>query len=220
MSLVELMIALAIFLFIMGVVTTAAIMGFRTIATATALSDISVQQQNALLWTTRLLRYADNPSEGATPVSWVVPRSVSTSPGASAVTFYTYSGTGPTDGVPYRVRLSLDADANVISRIVTPQAVPGYDSWCWEPGDAPACARVTADVSTRVLVSAREGHTPGLTLTFQDDAGTPIAVPGTGATDAAWTAWAPTVDAVTIRIFDQQTPTRVVEQTVRLENPR
>jgi Tfp pilus assembly protein PilV len=220
MSLVELMIALAIFLFIMGVVTTAAIMGFRTIATATALSDISVQQQNALLWTTRLLRYADNPSEGATPTSWVVPRSVSAAQGASGMTFYTYSGTGPTDGVPYRVTLTRDANANIVSRIVTPQEVDGYDAWCWEPTDAVSCSGVVAEVSTRVLVNARDGHTPGLTLTFRDDAGTTLSVPGAGATDADWSAWAPSVDTVIIRVFDQQTPTRVVEQTVRLENPR
>ncbi len=220
MSLVEVMVALGIFLLIMGVVTTAAIMGFRTIATATQVSDISVQQQNALLWTTRLLRYADNPVEGSTPTPWVVPRSVAATPGSSAMTFYTYSGTGPQDGVPYRVTLGSDATGNVTTRIATPQQVSGYSGWCWEPTDAAQCSGVIAQISTRILVSARQGHTPRLSLSFQDANGEALAVPAASANDATWSAWAPTVDTVTLRIYDEQNPTRDVQQTVRLENPR
>jgi len=219
-SLVELLVAMGIFLVVMAVVTTVAISGLRTVTTATAVSDIQVAQQNALLWTTRLLRYADNPVEGLNPTPWVDYDSASNAEGASAVTFYTYSGTGPLDGVPYRVVLELDAAGDLVTEVSTPQKpTESYEGWCWTP-DTGDCSTITEDTARRVLVAASDGHTPGLTLTYRDEGGTVLEVPGAGGSVDAWNDWASQVDTVDIRIFDTETPASEVSQLVKLENPR
>ena len=219
-SLVELLVAMGVFLVVMAVVTTVAISGFRTVTTATQLSDIQVAQQNALLWTTRLLRYADNPLEGVSPTPWVAYDSASNAEGTSGMTFYTYSGTGPLDGVPYRVLLEVDADGDLVTEVWTPQKpTESYEGWCWTP-DTGDCSTISEDTARRVLVAASDGHTPGLTLTFRDEDGAVLEVPGAGGSVDAWADWASQVDTVDIRIFDTETPASEVSQLVKLENPR
>lgn len=220
LTLVEMITSMAIFLIIMGVVSTGIITGFRTIRDVTQFSDVQVQQQNALLWITRLLRYGDNPVEGLTPTPWAVAYTGTTdAAGNNALTFFTYSGTGPVaaDRMPYKAQLRVDASGNLVSTVWTPRWVSNY-GYCWAKTDNAACSAISEDIRTRVLVRKTEGHTPSFTLTYRTAAGQVTVPPATGDT-ATWRAWASAVDTVTVRIADT-TPTNVVEQTVRLVNPR
>ena len=216
-TLVELLVAIAIFAMLTGVISTAVVNGYRTIRDVGELSDVQVQQQNALLWITRLLRYADNPLEGYAPTTWVPLGSASTDAGGnSQIVFYTYSATGPVEGVPYKADLRITPDGDLISTVSTPTLVG--DEYCWLRTDRAACSGITEDVATRVLVRATTTHAPSFTLTYLDGSGT-IVVPPVAADQASWDDWATAVDQVRMSISDDGFAQNV-EQTVRLVNPR
>lgn len=216
-TLVELLTAMSIFLIIMGIVSTAVVNGYRTIQDVGRLSDVQAQQQNALLWTTRLLRYADNPVEGTTPSPWTPLGGATVTNGHSALTFYTYSGTGPVDRVPYKAELLVDGNGDLVSRVTTPTYVTGY-GYCWLRADNQSCTGITEDVNIRILVNATDEHAPSLTLTYQGSGG--VASPAPVNTDlATWRTWASGVSTVTLRIGDDG-QADYVEQTVGLVNPR
>ena len=69
-TMVELLVAVGIFAVLMAIVTTGTIRGFQAIREIRSLASVQAEQQNALLWITRLLRYADNPAESLTPKPW------------------------------------------------------------------------------------------------------------------------------------------------------
>ena len=67
LSLVELMVAMAVFSVLMVMVSALSIQGYSAVRNATSLTEVQAEQQNAMLWMSRLLRYTDNPYEAGTP---------------------------------------------------------------------------------------------------------------------------------------------------------
>lgn len=217
-TMVELLVAIGIFAVLMAIVTTGTIRGFQAIREIRSLASVQAEQQNALLWITRLLRYADNPAESLTPKPWTPLGGAGVDGnGNSWLTFTTYSGTGPIDRVPYWADLRVLGNGDLVSTVATPTLVPGY-GYCWRRSDASACASIVEDVRTRVLVRADAEHAPAFALTFVDASGAVVPAP-VGATDAAWRTWASSVDVVRVRLADTAA-SQTLEQTVRLVNPR
>ena len=217
-TLVELMVAIGVFAVLMAIVTTGTIRGFQAIAQIRDVSMVQAEQQNSLIWITRLLRYADNPTESTTPLPWTALNGAGTdAQGNSWLTFTTYSGTGPVDRVPYKADLRVLGNGDLVSVIATPTLVSGY-GYCWKRTDNAACSAITEDVRTRVLIRATQGHTPAFVLTYRDAAGA-VTPPPVGATDAAWKTWASAVAEVNVRIADDSA-SQIVDQDVRLVNPR
>lgn len=218
-TLVELLVAIGVFGVSMAIVSVATVAALQSVRQATASSEIQVQQQNAIIWISRLLRYADNPIEGAAAVPWVQLNGASTDAnGNSVLTFTTYSGTGPLDRVAYQATLSVAANGDLVSTVVTPQTVAGYSSQCWRRSDAAECATITEDVRVRTLVRATTKNTPRFTLAYVDSAGA-ATTPPAGATAQQWATWASKVGQVTVTISDTGSSSSV-SQTVILANPR
>lgn len=224
LTLVELLVAMGVFSVIMAVVTAGVVSALRTVRAADVASERQAEQQNAIVWISRLLRYADNPSEGYQSVPWVLAGKATTgAQGNADLTFTTYSGTGPKDRVAYLARLRVDADGNLVSEVTLPQTVSGYAYQCWMPTDAPNCAGITADTSTRVLVRATKESRPTLRIDYLDSAGAALPPPTaaqypTNFTDV-WRAWASKVARVVVTIGDSG-GARGVSQLVNLANPR
>ena len=217
-TLVELMVAIGVFMVLMAIVTTGAIRGFQAIAQIRDVSMVQAEQQNSLIWITRLLRSADNPTESVTPLPWTALNGAGTdAQGNSWLTFTTYSGTGPIDRVPYLADLRVLGNGDLVSVVATPTLVSGY-GYCWRRTDNAACSAITEDVRTRVLIRATQGHTPAFVLTYRDEDGA-LTPPPVGATDATWRAWASAVAEVNVRIADDAA-SQIVDQDVRLVNPR
>lgn len=218
-SLVELLVAIGIFGVSMAIVSVATVSALQSVRRATASSDIQVQQQNAIIWISRLLRYADNPIEGAAAVPWVQLNGIGTdASGNSSLTFTTYSGTGPLDRVAYQATLAVAANGDLVSTVATPQTVAGYGSQCWRRSDAAACASITEDVRVRTLIRATTQNKPRFTLAYVDSAGA-ATTPPTGATAQQWAIWASKVGQVKVTISDSGS-SNAVSQTVILANPR
>lgn len=217
-SLVELLTAIGIFSILMALVSTAVIRTYQTVSDAGLVSNVQAEEQNSMLWISRLLRYADNPAEGTTPTPWTpLSGAGSSGTGKDYLTFYTYSGTGPVDRVPYKAQLSIAGNGDLVNTVTTPTYVANY-GYCYLRADANACSGITQDVRTRVLVRASKGHTPALTLTYYTSSGVSTPPPA-GATDAAWRAWASAVASVKVSIADT-VRSQKVEQTVKLVNTR
>lgn len=125
-SLIELIVALGIFSLLMAIVGTLSVSAFRAIREASSRSELQVQSQNAMEWSSRLLRYADVPEGGTTAIE---------NASATDITVYTYSGTGDVADAPYKARLFTetqpDGSIALISEVTTPVQADG--AWTW-PG--------------------------------------------------------------------------------------
>lgn len=215
-TLIEMLVAIGVFTVLMGMVTTVVVQGMRVVRDLTTATEIQSQQQNALIWMTRLLRYADNPVEGSSP--WVLFGGMTADVAGNAdLTFTTFSGTGPVDRVPYWVRIRVNEEGDLVSTITTPQTVNGYAGICWFPSDASPCAGITPASTTRVLVRASTGHRPTLRIDYFNKSG--VATDWRTVTAADWPAWAAGVSKVNLAIGDTGSASRV-EQTINLANPR
>jgi prepilin-type N-terminal cleavage/methylation domain-containing protein len=165
-TLIELVTAMAVFSVLMVMVGAITLSGFSSIREITSRSEIQQESQNAAEWATRLLRYTDLP-EGQTAAI--------TAASPSAIRFFTYSGTGPKNDVPYEAHLfvvaNADGTSSLVSDVWTPTAVTG--GWTWN--ETPArreLLRVPAGVGTPLSVrvfacntltgcDTREEVTPG-----------------------------------------------------------
>ena len=152
-TLTELLVSIGIFGILMAIVTTLFMRGLTTINTAKLGSSAQVQQENAIEWISRLVRYMDNPGSGSNPPAAM------TEATRTAMTFTTFSGTGPVDRVPYKARLATTAQG-VTSEVWTPALANGTvvltNSLPTYPG-SPA---------TRVLVRKEGTHTPSMTFRY------------------------------------------------------
>jgi prepilin-type N-terminal cleavage/methylation domain-containing protein len=155
-TLVELMMSMAVLSILLAVMSAVLVTGFRTVRTMTGMSEVQTQQQNAAEWLSRLIRFADNPAEAATPIPAVVAASVD-AVGQPTMRFYSFSGVGPHDQVPYLVVLAQTAQG-ITTTICETDLASGTSP--------PPCATSPAVPATRILVPARNGRTPGLTLDY------------------------------------------------------
>lgn len=128
-TLIELLTAIGVFSVLMVVVGATTLSGFSAIREANSRSAIQQESQNAMEWTSRLLRYAKSPDG----LLNAMPEAT-----ASAVTVYTYSGTGRKEDVPYKVRVypkpATDGSGTwLVSQITTPQKINGAWDWTTSP---------------------------------------------------------------------------------------
>lgn len=205
-TLIELMVAIGVFAILMAIVSTLFVRGIRTMQVAQRGSTVQTQQQNAMEWLTRLVRYADNPVEGASPPPAI------TEATATSMTFTTYSGTGPVDRVPYLVHIARTS-AGVISQTSTPVNASGAavltNGLPTYPG-TPA---------TRTLVQTTPQQTPAISFRYwslANQVSTELIPPAGASLTAAQMRAISTVD---ITITDSGSAESLV-QTVFLENPR
>jgi prepilin-type N-terminal cleavage/methylation domain-containing protein len=123
-TLIELMVAIGVFSVLMVIVGAATLSGFSAIREATSRSSIQQESQNAMEWTSKLLRYASVPDGQTTSLPTAT---------ATSVMVYTYSGTGSKEDVPYRARIrakaSADGGTTVISEVWTPTKT--LSGWTW-----------------------------------------------------------------------------------------
>jgi len=205
-TLIELLVAMGVFSILIAMVSSATLTGFAAIRAASSRSTIQQQSQNAMEWSSRLLRYAVVP-EGVTTA---LPEATS-----SAVTAYTYSGTGSKVDVPYKVRLSVvdqpDGTKDVVSDVWTPTRVSGG----WTYAETPR---------RRILLTA-PADVVGSPLALQYFACNPTA--GCAATRRAVTpnASGPLTlgaaefpESIVLSIGDPSLPSSLVTQSVKLVN--
>ena len=144
-TLTELLMAMAIFGILMAIVGGAMLSGFSTIRTVIAQTSGQADIQNAAEWTTRLLRYAETPTGRTTAIDQL---------GPTSITFYTYSGTGDRNDVPYKARISTITNANGSTSLVTDIWTPTMvaSAWTWPE---PATRRVLLTVAAGVAAPLR-----------------------------------------------------------------
>ncbi len=127
LSVIELVVATAVFSGLMAVVGGAMLSGFSGVRDSLARSEQQAGAQLAAEWVGKLLRYVAVP-EGQT--------SAIVEAGPTSITVFTYSGTGPKHDVPYRARLFVTTGADgartLSSEVVTPRQISG--GWTWTAG--------------------------------------------------------------------------------------
>ena len=161
MSVVEVLIALSVFVILMGVVSVVLISGIRSMRQASTANVLQGQQQSAVEWMSRLIRYADNPISTRPPT----PAILQATP--TSMVFFTYSGTGTVDRQPYKVLLCT--------------STRGVESFIWPPSllngvpvdtvaanlTVPACSDAGAvGAERRVLVPVAADHTPSVAFRY------------------------------------------------------
>jgi prepilin-type N-terminal cleavage/methylation domain-containing protein len=210
MTLVELLVAMGVFSVLMVMVSALSIQGFDAVRNATALSEVQAEQQNAMLWMSRLLRYADNPHEAGTPPPAITSATVGVDGISRDLTFVYPTSDVPTGEPTMRMARFSVANGDVVSQVWEPSlgtGVPTFDQ--------------SQTPTTRTLVRSRIGHTPSLSFTYWavDGVNQTQVLPPPVTDVLAFTAWAEGVDKVTITLTDTdgQQP---LAQTVMLVNPR
>ena len=204
-TLVEMLMAMAVFAGLMAIVGAATLSGFSGIRDVTRLSEVQQESQSAAEWASRLLRYAEVPEGQTVAITEASPTSI---------TWFTYSGTGAKTDVPYKARLyvvtALDGSQTLWSEVRTPTRVAG--GWTW----------LTDPVSRRLLSLPAAAGVP-LTVSVSvcnpdtDCAATRrIATPTTSGPIALSAVEVPA--SVTLSIGDHDRPENVVTQQVRLVN--
>lgn len=202
-TLIELIVSVGILSVLMAIISTFAIGGIRNIRTLTTLSNVQTQQQEAGEWLSRLLRFTDNPVESL-PVTPAVTYAGSAA-GAPVLTFHTYSGTGTTDRVPYKVTITRSAK--------------GIQTTVWTPDTSSGTPVYSGSGHERVLVPVENGNTPTLRLRYWGGtAAAPVEVvpPANG---TLTTAQMNALRAIQFTISGSGS-NMIVDRTVVLENPR
>jgi len=147
-TLIELIVAIGVFGTLMAVVGGATLAAMTAIRDTTSSSQVQQESQNAMEWTSQLLRYADLP----TGQSNAVPTA-----GASTLTLYTYASAGPKSDVPYRITLgvnaNLDGTRTVYADAFTPTKVAA--GWTW-----------ATSANRRRLLTVSNGAGSPLTLSY------------------------------------------------------
>ena len=204
-TLTELLMAMAIFGILMAIVGGAMLSGFSTIRTVMAETSDQADVQNSAEWTTRLLRYMAIPTGRTTAIDQL---------GPTSITFYTYSGTGDRNDVPYKARISTITNANgstsLVSDLWTPTMVAA--AWTWPE---PATRRTLLTVAPGVAAPLRLTLATCDSLTDCTSVKREIvpAVLGPVSLDVGEVPL-----AVTITIGNPAEPGTVVTQRVRLVN--
>lgn len=128
-TLIELVTAMGVFSVLMIMVGAITLSGFSSIREITSRSEIQQESQNAAEWATRLIRYAALPEGQSAAITAASP---------SAIRFFTYSGTGPKNDVPYEAHLfvvsNADGSSSLVSDVWTPSAITG--GWTWNESPA------------------------------------------------------------------------------------
>ena len=202
-TLIELIVAIGIFSVLVVVSGAALITGVRAVRTQTDREVLQVEEQNAALWLSRLIRNIDNPYDAIPTAPAITFAGFAT--GRPKMTFTTFAGVGATDRVPYQV--TIEQTATSVDTIVTApdmsSGLPVYNA---------------ATGQRRSLVRSSTGVTPKLTLKYFTSLGPPrveLVPPATGSLTAAQMA---TIKAVEFTITGTR-QAQAVQQTVVIGNP-
>ena len=205
-TLIELMVAIGVFAVLMAIVTTMLVRGLRSMQVAQQGSTTQTQQQNAMEWLTRLVRYADNPAEGSLPPPAI------TEATANSMTFTTYSGTGQVDRLPYLVHIARTT-AGIVSQIRTPVNASG------SPVLTNGLPSYPNGPAERILVRSTTRNAPAISFRYwhlANQASTEL-IPAAGSSLTA--SQMKSISTVDILIADSASAESLA-QTVFLENPR
>lgn len=198
-TVVELVTALAVFGVLMTLVAAAMLSGMQSVRAMTTRSQVQVEQQTAIEWVQRTLRYTDNPYT-ALPLPAAITEATPTS-----VTVHTFAGLGTTDRVAYKARFSVQADG-LVSEVWTPAYTNGVPAY-------------TAPAMRRVLVRPADSGLPTLRFTYYARSGAALVpITGAGTGGALTTAQAATVAAIRVEINGGDGAIPVI-QTIELVNP-
>ena len=154
-TLIEVLVAIGVFSVLMTAVMTLTIQGLRTITLAGAESQVQASQQVTLEQLTRQLRYVDSPT----------PRSLSEGllcATSTSIAFFTISGGGTFDRVPYLVSLRqtespTDSAASTIAMTVWTPVSP--DSPSQDPASDEVIAGVDPDDCLPQLAETNSTYT-------------------------------------------------------------
>jgi prepilin-type N-terminal cleavage/methylation domain-containing protein len=221
-TLVELLTAIAVFSVLMVIVGRGTLTGFSAIRDIGDKSNAQADAQNAAEWLTRQLRYVETPEGQASAITEASP---------NAISFYTYSGSGPKHDVPYLVKVfvtTTKGDEGVAPcLVVTPPATGA--KWKNLCSSVSTPTRVTGGWSWPAPVTRQLLRVPaanGAPVKFSVWASQPAASPKPTPTSVTPTTLGPLplvadVDVpeyVVFQIGDQTLPRSLVSQQVRLEN--
>ena len=217
-TLIEVMVAIGLFGLLMAMVSVLMINGIRSLRVASTANIVQAQQQNAMLAMTRQLKYIDNPTQGTNPPAAILQAT------PTAMAFYTLSGTGNVDRLPYKVMMCT--------------TTRGVETFTWAPAltnggavlnaspnmTVPTCDDAGASGSSRrVLLPNDQDTAPTLGFTYwrartaADGAGTgDIQLIPSGALTTAQIAL---LTKVKVRVSDPALGSPL-EQTVVLVNDR
>ena len=204
-TLIELLTAMSVFGVLMIVVAAAMLSGFTSIHDVMARTAVQGDTQNAAEWTSRLLRYMAVPTGQTSAV-------VEASP--TSITFFTYSGTGSKNDVPYKARISMvtnaDATKSLVTDIWTPVLVSAV--WTWpEPATHRVLMTVKATDNTPLALKVSACNALTDCYTTIKDVTPALLGPLVLATGEV-------PQSVTISIGDPAITGNVVTQQVRLVN--
>jgi len=168
-TLIELIVAMGIFSLLMILTSIFMISGVRSIRDTTGRNSVQAEQQNASEWISRMIRYADNPYSN----SPIVPSFdyAGTVAGQPVVTFYTFSGAGKVDRVPYKVTLTKTAKG-VVTSTWAPDMTSGRPVYTAAVSNGCRTSPADSTCSTRLLVPASTTNAPTLSVKYYK-AGTP-----------------------------------------------
>jgi len=226
-SMVELIVAMAVFTVLMVVMGAMTVTAYRTISSVTDRTDVQARASLAMEEATRMLRYTSQPNPTLNAIEAAT---------SSAITFYTFAGEGTVGDVPYKVTLATAAQtaADVtagVKRLVATTcrpsvygAVAGFDGYYWntytsgnDPNGVPYCTNRTlfttpaSAVSPMTFAVTKCDRTAGVSCY-----GTRAAVTPLNGVLGLTGNWVP--DTVAITIGDQRDATYVIRQQVGLVN--
>lgn len=222
-TLVELLVGIGIFAILMAMVSAFMAVGLRSLRTASTANSLQAQQQVAVIEMSKQIKFIDNPSERGSVLPAILKAT------ANEMVFFTFSGSGDVDRLPYKVMLCETANGvEVLS--VAPQLASGSPVENQDPNlETPAsCTEDTFDPSAalpgatrRLLIAADQNNDPELTFAYFDANDQEIFPYSTGAEDSRteFGQEMRSINKVTVRLADPSVgaPT---EQTVVLANER
>jgi prepilin-type N-terminal cleavage/methylation domain-containing protein len=126
-TLVEMMVAMGVFSVLMVIVGAATLTGFSNLRYINAASQTQQEAKNASEWILRLTRFIVIPAKEDNAITEATPTSL---------TFYTYSGAGKINDIPYKarifVRTNTDGTRSLMTDLWTPQKVVSGGGWKWD----------------------------------------------------------------------------------------
>jgi prepilin-type N-terminal cleavage/methylation domain-containing protein len=217
-TLIEMMVAIGLFAVLMAMVSVFVVAGLGAIRDTASANWVQAQQQNALLAMSREVQYIDNPVNSGVPPSAIL----EATPGK--LVFFTLSGAGPVDRLPYKIMLCT-TDRGVEEFSWAPALTDGGAVLNTSPNmTVPTCDDAGGSgASRRVLLPKETGTDPSLVFQYWREA-TSADNPSTGDVELVpatqlTTAQLDQLTKITMVLSDPSLG-RTLDQTVVLVNER
>ena len=172
-TLVELLVAMGIFAILMAIVSVIMVNGLGSIRDATTANTVQAQQQNAMLALSRQLKYIDNPVNSGNPPAAILQATPST------MVFFTLSGSGAIDRLPYKIMVCTTA-RGVEQFSWPPTLTNGAAVLSTSPNmTVPACTDAGgAGATRRVLLPDQSDTAPAIAFEYFDADGAALVPTG------------------------------------------